>query len=558
MYSQTFVQNDFTRWKTDTTMWHKYLPTGERLDFKDSAIQKAVYDLSVIHSSKVGVWPLGRLIERESGSIPPPSIGDISVLGHKSKSLNKDFKKRCQDGEIIMSPYLNFKSVVSSLPEDRRSLSLPTKVGDFAVAPMLGPTVVVEKAWYWNKWRDTKINEGRVSAQLFNGYPSRLMFYTISTPRLRFTETIGHPRLLGLDLASFNSQLHQFVTSKQEMSHILVQEIAGKANAGDVDVLTTLAELPKTLESVWDGFRLIAKIIKDARKKEFQVWKSVPPTSKRYATEAHKKWLAGKLSKIPSFKTWSRKNPKGSIREYNDFVFHRKAKLDDLNTFIAKSRGKYTARATREATEAVASIHLNTQYNIKPAVYTIEDTIKAIDNFGKVYRRYGNGPAPVVIELQDLLPKPHPNAVFTGTAKMEHRCLIKRQYDASGAFENLKRVASVDILVTGYELIKLWSIIFDWFFTIGPMLRAIPWNQVYKQEKACYSYKTVIDGFYTIKVGSIEHKVRVKYEGFTREIINPNSSIGIYWNPEIDATRAFSALSFLFMSMNGNLKRRYA
>lgn len=558
MYIQTFVQNDFASWNSDTQINYRYLPTGERVEFSKTAIQKAMYELSLLHSESVGIWPLGRLIESESGSIPPPSNGDISIMGHKSKSNNKDFKKRCQSGEIIMSPYINYSSVVTSLPEDRRSKTTVINLGDFAISPILGPVTTVKDAWYWNRWHDTKLKEGNISAQFFNGYPCRLQFYTKSTPRRRYTERIGHPRLQDLDLASFNRQLHEFVTSQQSLHHILIQEIAGKANAGDVDVLTALAELPKTLESIWDGFRLIVKIIKDARKKEFQCWKTVPTVAKRHATAAHKKWLAKELSKIPSYKKWIRSNPTGSVRKYNDFVFGRKARIDDLNTFIAKSGGKYTARATREVTEAVASIHLNTQYNIKPAVYTIEDTIKAIDNFGKVYRRYGNGPVPEVIELQDLMPKPHPDAVFTGVSRMEHRCLIKRQYDAAGAFENLKRVASVDILVTGYELIKLWSIIFDWFFTIGPMLRAIPWNQVYKQEKACYSYKTVIDGFYTIKKDGVEHKVRIKYEGFTREIINPNSSIGIYWNPEIDMTRAFSALSFLFMSMNGNLKRRYS
>lgn len=558
MYKRVFTRFDFTRWQSDTQINYRYLDSGERIEFSQDALQKATYDFSMLHYDSLGMAPFGVTILSESGSIPPVDAGDISIRGHKLKTLNKDFKKRCQDGEIIMSPYDVYQSVITSLPEDRRKTENIQKVGDYAVFPAVGPYVELASAWYWNRWRDTKLIEKPAGGYLFNGYPSRLLKKSISTPKYQYTEIIGTPRDPGLNLDAYNDQLHQFVSSQQTLDHILIQEIAGKANAGDVDVLTALAELPKTVESVWAGFRLIIKIFRDARKKEFRIWKTVPSTSKRYAMIAHKKWVAAQMRKIPDFEVWRRRNPKGTIKQYQDFVFYRKAKLNDLELFIANSNGKYQKRASREAAEAVASVHLNAQYNIKPAVYTIEDTIKAIDNFGEVYRRYGNGPVPKVIELQDLMPKPHPNAVFIGTATMEQRCLIKRRYDASGAFENLKRVASADLLVTGYELIKLWSIIFDWFFTIGPMLRAIPWNQVYKQQKSCYNYKTVIDGYWSYKVDSSEHRVNVQYAGFRREIINPHASIGIYWNPEIDRTRAFSALSFLFMSMNGSLKRRYA
>lgn len=558
MYERVFVRNDFSHWKSDTQINYRYLETGERIEWTAGALQKATYDFSQLHYNSVGMWPFGLAIQSESGSLPLVSPGDISILGHKSKSINKDFKKRCQDGEIIMSPYTVYRSVVSSLPEDRRSIVSVFNLGDYPVAPEIGPWKKVPNAWYWSRGKDEKLVDKVGGGYLFNGYPTRLLFNTISTPLRRYTETLGHPRDPGLNLDAYNRQLHQFVTDQQTLDHILIQEIAGKANAGDVDVLTALAELPKTLSSVWDGFKLIVKIFRDARKKEFQIWKTVPSTAKRYAEASHKKWIAARMRKIPSYEKWRRRNKKGTMKQYYEHLSLRKAKLDDLKTFIANSNGKYAKRAAREAAEAVASVHLNVIYNIKPAIYTIEDTLKAIDNFGKVYRRYGNGPVPKVIKLEDLMPKPHPNAVFNGVAKMEQRCLIKRQYDASGAFENLKRVASVDILVTTYELVKLWSIIFDWFFTIGPMLRALPWNQVFKQQKSCYNYKTVIDGYWSYTKDNIQHKVHIKYEGFHREIINPHASIGIYWNPEIDSTRAFSALSFLFMSMNGDLKRRYA
>lgn len=562
MLTVIYRQFDFSRWKDDDQAWYQYQPDAERITFQNGALQRAVYDLSVLHKDSVGMMPLGREYLSQSGSLPSvvPGVEDATI-GGTVKSVNKDFKKRCNDGEIIMSPYVRYRGFCGYHPGDR---SKNKRVADFElpIAPtMLGPGVTLDSAWYWNRWHDTKLQErGSISCYAWNGYPSRLMFETISTPRYIVTETKGHPRDPNVNATNLLHRTHQAVLSHQNLNHVVIQEVAGKANAGDVDVLTGLAELPKTLESVWDGFRLIVKIFKDAKKKEAKLFASIPSRERRLAVEAHKKMVAKKLSRIPSFKEYQRwhKGRRISQREYDDFVYHRKAVIEDLETFISRSRGKYRARAAREVAEAVTAVHLNVQYNIKPAIYTIEDSIKAIQSFDKEFRRYGTGLTPEVIQLQDLLPSPVAGAVFSGTATMKKRCLIKRSYGVGDAFDKLKRVAMVDVLVTGYELIKLWSIIFDWFFTIGPMLRAIPWNQVYREQKSCYSYKTEINGKWTwTDNDGVNHQVLIEYEGFRREIINPHMSIGIYWNPEVDGTRAFSALSFLFQSLNGSIKRRY-
>ena len=560
MLTVRYQQYDYSRWKTDNQVWYKYLPSGERVQMTDMRLQKAHYELSLVHFNSVGVWPLGRHILSESGSLPPIIPGvEFAAIGKQVKAINRDFKKRCNDGEIIMSPYEHYTCSTNYEPSNRSKFT-SSKVGDYPIGPQVGPPTTVAGAWYWNRWGDTKLYErGPISATMFDGFPSRLLFYTISTPLMEVAETKGHPRDPRVNMTNLAHRTHQAVVSHQQLNHIVIQETAAKANAGDIDVLTTLAELPKTLESVTDGFRLIYKIFKDAKRKEFKLWATVPARERRLAVEAHKKMMAKKLANIPSFKTYQRwnKGRRVSQQEYDNFVFRRKADVVDLETFISRSRGKYRARASREVAEAVTGVHLNVQYNIKPAVFTIEDALKAIDSFDKQFRRYGTGLSPEVIQLAEFMPAPVPGAVFTGTATMEKRVLIKRSYTAGNAFEKLKRVASVDILVTGFELWKLWSIISDWFFTIGSALRAIPWNQVYKQQKACYSYKTVIDGEWTWLLDGVQHRAQIQYEGFRREIINPHSSIGIYWNPEIDATRAFSALSFLFNSLNGSLKSRY-
>lgn len=564
MYTVIYRRYDFDSWLGKPNTNYRYLPSGERVSIGNLVIQQAVANLARVHFDSIGMFPLGKLILSESGTLPVPPADSISVFGERTKSINKDFKKRCASGEIVMSPYTHVKSVASYLPKDRFS-SRRSLNGNYNMNPRaLGPEIILKNAWFWDPYYPgRKEYEYPPPCYPLDGYPVRLRDQVISTPVYQYTETVGYPADPTVKPSKLNEDIHAFVESRQTLNNIIIQETVAKANAGDLDVLTALAELPKTLTSIWDGFALIAKIFKDAKRREFKIWATVPQCERRYATIEHKKYIANKLRKIPSFERWSRgklgTQPLSSLRrDYDEFVFLRKAKIADLETFIQNGNGKWRKRALREVTEAVASVHLNVQYNIKPAVYTIEDSLKAIAEFESTYRRYGTGPTPEVIQLADDLPFPVSGAIFEGTATMEKRVLIKRRYNTGDAFEKLKRVAMADALVTGYELIKLWSIIFDWFFTIGPMLRALPWNQVYEQQKSCYNYKTVIKGKWSWNRDGITHHAHIDYRGFRREIINPHASIGIYWNPEIDITRALSGLSFLFMSLNGTLKRRYA
>ena len=119
---------------------------------------------------------------REREWVYPTSVfWRYKYKGYRSVSLNKDFKKRCSDGEIIMSPYHVMRCVISSLPEDRKETSLSKNLGDFALAPAVGPWTPVPNAWYWNVSRDWKLNERNGGGYLFKGYPSRLAQGSVMT-----------------------------------------------------------------------------------------------------------------------------------------------------------------------------------------------------------------------------------------------------------------------------------------------------------------------------------------------------------------------------------------
>lgn len=112
-----------------------------------------------------------------------------------------------------------------------------------------------------------------------------------------------------------------------------------------------------------------------------------------------------------------------------------------------------------------------------------------------------------------------------------------------------------DVLVTAYELVPLWSIVADWFFTIGPMLRAIQWNPTQDQDKSCAMYKTTASGSYKLTLNGITYTIKVDQRYFRRDIIEPSRSIGIFFAPDLNINRQLDSLAFAFQSFSGNIKK---
>lgn len=490
------------------------------------------------------------------GDARPPKLepADHHMFGHRHTVKTPDFKERCSKGEILMNDYKVCKGILTYGPSQRSELLYDTfiswstpSVGSAFMIDNNRPHKVERYGWWYDERAPFAFVNGTWMKSAISVYDGQFELWQNAI-------TVGKPRDSRVNLVETGKYLESL---PQEIEHVTVQEVLAKANGGDLDVLTSLAEMPELIASIVDGFKLIKKIFQDAKKKEFRVYATVPDRARRLAATAFAKKKAKALRKIPTFESWSRRNPGSTIQDYKHWRSDRIDRINDFEKFLQEKGTVYTKRALREIAEMLASIHLNVMYNIKPTVYMIEDCLKAIDEFGNVYRRYGNGNTPVVTELDLHLPGV-PEAKFEGVAKTEFRCLIKRRYAMDTLMSKINSTLVADVLVTGFELIRLWSIVFDWFFTISDALRALPWNRNYVQQAACVSWKTEINGSFTWRVGSTNHTLKVEMERFDRSLYNPVHSIGIFFRDNFGLNQQLSALAFSFQALNGSIRKRYS
>lgn len=491
-----------------------------------------------------------------ANEVRPPELeaADQHMFGFRHTVKTPNFKERCSKGEILMNDYHVCKGILTYGPLQRSELLYDNfitwhtpDVRSAFIVDLNRPHKVERYGWWYDETAPFAFANGTWMKSAISVYDGQFELWQNAI-------AVGQPRDPRVNLIETGKYLQSL---PQEIEHVTVQEILAKANGGDLDVLTSLAEMPELISSIIDGFTLIKKIFQDAKKKEFRIYATVPDRARRLAATAFAKKKAKALRKIPTFKSWSRRNPGLKIQDYNNWRSDRISRINDFESFVNEKGGVYTKRALREIAEMLSSIHLNVMYNIKPTIYMIEDCLKAIDEFGSVYRRYGNGNTPVVKVLELSLPGV-PEAKFEGVAKSEFRCLIKRRYSTDTLMSKINNILIADVLVTGFELIRLWSIVFDWFFTISDALRAIPWNRNYMQQAACVSWKTEINGSFTWRVGSTNHTLKVEMERFERSLYNPVHSIGIFFRDNFGLNQQLSALAFSFQSVNGSIRKRYS
>lgn len=492
-------------------------------------------------------YPCGKfdLTSKADGN---PGTSNTSQLLTHLKTPNHEFKKRKNEGEIIMSPYERSVTTVTVV-DAKKQLSSSTISSDHALfvnCPLNATNAVTASDGLKGVFKEYK-NPG-------GDYGSGTFFFIENTWcrvyslgfNFSLTKVSEQDGFSGLDVPV--AEIAQSLLKEAQSVVIpdsFVQEILGKANQGDIDALTTLAEMPKTVESIIDGFKLILRITREARKGEFKILASLPDRTQRIREQLYRKWLRKKLARRPSFRRWKREHPGATEADYNramsfeyDLTLDRIRNLDRFNE-------RATAKAQLEVGKAISGVWLNYRYNILTTKMTIEDALKTVEKWNTIYRRYTD--------------KNGVQSSGSSYPLIQHihkqNCLIKRSYRKETQLKHISRSMNFDVLVTAYELVPLWSIVADWFFTIGPMLRAIQWNPTQDQDKSCAMYKSTASGSYVLTIDGINYTVKVDQRYFRRDIIEPSRSIGIFFVPDLNINRQLDSLAFAFQSLSGQIKR---
>ena len=175
-----------------------------------------------------------------------------------------------------------------------------------------------------------------------------------------------------------------------EIDNLLVTETAAKANSGDIDALTSIAEMPELIQSIIDGFKLMAKITADARKKDFQVHQNSVKSALARMKKRYGDFIARKKRKIPSFKEWSSRpaNRGKSVKDYHIWVKDTKENFTSWLSYLSKNDKKYKAMIRAEYATASAGVWLNYRYNIETTVMMLEDVGETLLSLGTEFFRY--------------------------------------------------------------------------------------------------------------------------------------------------------------------------
>lgn len=312
----------------------------------------------------------------------------------------------------------------------------------------------------------------------------------------------------------------------------VVTKTAAYANKRSLDVLTAAAEMPKTIASALSGMKLVAKIITDFRKGQFNLTKATA-----YRDKVINKRYKSKLDFINN----QLKNPRASNK--------RKAELRERYNRIELKKRTTLAESAKEFADALAGLWLNYRYNLMPNVYLLQDIERAL---ARVDHEFITARSKAVHEV-----------IFTGpgwsfSENITTRCVIKRRFGDKSRFTAGGPQISADILTTTWELLPL-SFVVDWFVRIGDWLAAWSFKNDWDEEGSSLSVKTQIsrtidlfpDSSYTI-----EPKVRVQGFYYKRLEINPTNYIGLCWQPNLDLARKTDALALIWRPVRSVLNNK--
>lgn len=477
---------------------------------------------------------------------PLPTVSGLSAsLQLKTPFSNAPFEEKCRDGKIVVSDYdvVNMsclmhlgEQVISSKPYGSWTVARTSGAHNYAFSAY-GPARFSE-IWTAARCHDiARLHVGPTvqvirpdqppsTVTLTMGFPNGMYVranQTLSVPRIQEVGTYVSASNLGLDPDAMLLDLYNALDT--EFKDLIIMETSALANEGDLDFLTAVAELPETIKMIVDGYRFMAKVAQDVKKKEFSI---------------HSRREAMILAKA-----------KEAYAEY-------KGKAD-FATFYRKRRKYLAALVAKDITSDVANVYLQGRYAIAPTIYMLEDIGEVLLNMNLEFKRFRRR----LVEEFDpvaLLPEvPGFTCTFDGVARYTHRCMIKRAYSLESITEKLSRALMADVAVTLFEKTTYWiSIIGNWFITFETALKSIKWRTIESEEGATYSVKTEVDGTLTY-TGNINgqvttFKVDLSVKNYTRKVINPQSHLGLYWNPDLGIWQYLDATAFAWNLVKRHVK----
>lgn len=312
-----------------------------------------------------------------------------------------------------------------------------------------------------------------------------------------------------------------------------VQGTVASANERDVDILTTIFELPETILSIGKIYKGIRKIInnyiakRNVSEKEKQRYllrcASIENNIRIMLTKYSKKMSDAtteveRLKWARSLEYWQRK-----LKRFN---------RDKRNALVAFA-------------DALASAWLALRYEIMPIIYTCQGIAKTAESRWATYRTTRDK----MIDADDA-PRLE-GFTFKGEYKVIWKCMVKYRYAQQESLSDLRKCFSANAFLTIWELGKL-TFVLDWFFSVGNFLSAsFGRPSLAIQDGMTLSSKTTLKGTYAHDVSGLSFDI--DSEHYKRDVIKLQDFSGIFLRINLNWMRYADAGALLF----GELKRHF-
>ncbi|UJQ85912.1 MAG: putative maturation protein [Apeevirus fundihabitans] len=450
------------------------------------------------------------------GLIPPKPADDVAVYEvDKVKSVNGNFEARKKAGEIVVAPYSSEGFIKVKRVAGMKDIS-SSYLGDhwlaIGLAGSAGFTVSGER-WYFTPRLFIEPWNQSIYRITLRKYQSDWVVPNFFSPTYLY------------------DQMKTYVPPPD-----VITQVWADNNQKRLDFLTTMAEAPKTLESILDGFGYLASFIRDLKRGRIYANKSY----QRQINELGKDIRLRKAEIVSSFdQKLSRARTTAAILKLQ----YRKRKAIDRLERYQKRKNK---QMYRELTTTLSSLWLQFRYEVMPLVYTAEDALAVIANSTSEYitsREAVNLPLTLTPDLgwglnQSTVVIPRSLKVF-----------IKSRLRPENGYS---KTMSMNPFSTAWELLTL-SFVVDWFVNIGDAIAAYT-GGFSDTSGATTSIKLDTRQIFTLN-GVNGAYVELSANFYTRSTIDPRLCGGLVIRPELNLFRYLDAMSLAWSRSRFKISR---
>lgn len=317
------------------------------------------------------------------------------------------------------------------------------------------------------------------------------------------------------------------VLSQRALDSGLVTSTLASANEEELDILTTMAEMPDSIKTLCQAGRSVAKWSRELKKGEVTLSRDY--AKQRAKIEANFQSQVAKINK----------SRLGATKHQANLLDQRKKKLET-------AKKKAFVQEAKNFGDATANLYMWARYDLLPNIYTVEDIISAHSAMLSAYSTSRDK------DSQTLPGLDIPGWTVQSQATTLNRCFIKRRYEVgSDLTRSWQSVVSKNLLTTAWNL-GTRTFVVDWFINIGDLISAVFGANNSLEQGSTYSWK---EGG---KINYSDSKKRTTIytiDTYRRDVIQPLNEVGLSTGSGLNLLRSLDAAAMLWPSVKRQLSK---